>query len=132
MVSASASHDAKTTGWERENYASFLTSCQPLPCFLHADLLQLLAAGCLSSSLPRPGTVASLKWICKSVALDKAGQLKSVHPSPKLLLRRVPPTGGLAGPLVYLFITLDWLWTISGSPICPLTSPTFLPASWSL
>lgn len=66
----------------------FWVPCQPLPCFLHVYLLQLLAAGCVHVSVAAwPTCDWGKKWVCQSAALDKAGQLKSVHlpPTPRWL-----------------------------------------------
>lgn len=103
-----------------KSIASFLSS---LPCLLHVYLLQLLA---LNVHMFSAGAGPAL-WLRQEVdlTLDTVGQLKSVHPPATLLLRHIPSPGGLAGPLIHLFITLDRAWTISASRSCPCQVPRF-------
>lgn len=61
--------------------------------------------------------------------MTKPSRLNSVNPSPKAVAKASPhPLAALSG-LVYLFITLDRLWTISGSHIWDFPDKSHISAS---
>lgn len=108
---------------------TFLTqSSLAFPTFTFSNFLQLGAyVSSSSSALPSDW---GRKLVCQSQRLlTKPSQLKAVNPSPKAVAKASPhPLAALSG-LVYLFITLDRLWTISGSHIWDFPDKSHISAS---